>query len=304
MSDNRTTKAITYNLAERGRKHNGQDRNDVDIRSVINAINSEQVQELVQSGDLMGYYGHEIRQRFGMNPPDTWVNPKGETVIITPAIRTISLNADNNGNVTAKHEFLDTDSGNYALRLYKANTGGFSSVIPRTRKANLYHATGFAGYDYVLQPNYATNKGNAQLDSIINGIYLDDMQFDSLNACQRTMINQVLENAIACQLDNISTNLQAIDLINHYQQETIHAQNKAIETEQYYQQKRLEYKKRKQQQKEQYYDSLLAESIPFNEISEQWDSFLTVDTDSTLQQNKQKITHDRVSIFEQLRGKL
>ncbi len=306
MSENRTTKAITYNLAERGRKHNGIDRSDVNIRSIVEKINSPQVQELVQSGDLVGYYGHEIRQRFGMHPPDTWVNPQtGETVRLEPAFKTISLTADNNGNVTARHEFLDTDSGNYSMRLYKNKTGGFSSAIPRKRGSDgLYHATGFSGYDYVLQPNYDKNRGDGQLDKIL---FLDDeeMAFDSINNPQRFLLNQALDNAIAYQLDNIASNLHANQLINHFQKETINAQNALIQAEENYQKQKQLRQQRREQRERDIYDSMLCPTMPFEEVCQQWDNFIdmgTSDKDTKLHNTQPQITEDHISIFDRIRG--
>lgn len=311
MSDSRTTKSITYNLGERGRQYNGVDRNDVDVSSVVAQINSPQVQELVMSGDLYGYYGHEIRQRFGMHPPDTWVNPHtGEAVKIEAAIRTIKLSADNDGNVTAKHEFLDTNSGDYAIRLYKNNAGGFSSAINRKRGSDgLYQATGFAGFDYVMQPNYATNKGDGQLDSIL---FLDDEPvFDGVDvSAEQLMLNQALDNAIAYQLDSINTFLQADEIIDYYQQEAVSAQDSLIHVEQRLQKQQQLRKQRKIEQQQAIYDSLICESIPFEQMQAQWDGFLhqgTSDKDLALRQSKQDRVSQaqrdvRKSIFERIRG--
>ena len=72
MSDSkgRKTKRITFNLHERGRQFLGKDRSNVDMNEMIKQINSPQVQEMVKTGTLYGYNGHEIRKRYGMNPPD------------------------------------------------------------------------------------------------------------------------------------------------------------------------------------------------------------------------------------------
>ena len=49
------TRTITYNLADRGREHNGIDRSDINIQSMVNHINAAATQELVSSGDLCGF---------------------------------------------------------------------------------------------------------------------------------------------------------------------------------------------------------------------------------------------------------
>ena len=85
------TEILKYNLYDRGRKHTGQDRSDVDIEKMIDRINAPDTQELVKTGGLFGYYGHQIRQRFGMNPPETaMIN--GKKIHLEPAFRTIYLN--------------------------------------------------------------------------------------------------------------------------------------------------------------------------------------------------------------------
>ena len=65
------TEILKYNLHDRGRKYTGQDRSNVDVSAMIQRINSPDTQELVSTGGLFGYYGHQIRQRFGMMPPET-----------------------------------------------------------------------------------------------------------------------------------------------------------------------------------------------------------------------------------------
>ena len=266
------TKVITYNLADRDRKHNGVDRSDLDIQSAINQINSPKVQELVKSNDLYGYYGHEIRARFGMNPPDSWVNNNGETIRIEPAIRTISLSADNDGNVSAQHEFLGTDSGRYAEGLYSNNAGGFSSAIMRKKGANgLFQAISFDGFDYVRQPNYNTNRGNAMFDGLFIECEDGEFAFDSLDGIspQQAMIKAALEAAILHQYDNINGAIQADALIQHYQREA-QAQQEAFISRQ---QSLENLRERRNDRAAEVFDSLICPSTDFATIQAQYDSF-------------------------------
>ncbi|MEG2724072.1 MAG: hypothetical protein RR944_15405, partial [Acinetobacter sp.] len=115
----RKTKRITYNLHERGRSHLGKDRSNVDMNEMIRQINSPQVQEMVKTGTLYGYNGHEIRKRYGMNPPDS-VIIDGKVVYLERSFRTIEAHADKDGNVTHVTEFLDNESGEYARTQYQA----------------------------------------------------------------------------------------------------------------------------------------------------------------------------------------
>jgi hypothetical protein len=266
------TDLITYNLAERGRKHSGVDRSDMDIQSAINHINSASVQELVNSGDLFGYYGHETRARFGMSPPDSWVNSAGETVPIVPAIRTIKLSANSNGDVTHKAEFLNTNEGKYSEGLYASKVGGFSSAIMRKRGSNgLYGVTGFYGFDYVRSPNYNTNRGESLFDALFVEEEDGEFAFDSVAGMtpQQSMIKSALETAIMHQYDSITTAIASDAMINHYQNEVVAAQEEAINRE-----VRLNnIRASRVSRKEAIFDSLICPSVPFSEITAQWDSF-------------------------------
>lgn len=268
------TQLITYNLADRDRKHVGIDRSDMDIQSMVNRINAPDTQELVASGDMYGYYGHELRGRFGMNPPDVWVNPKtSETIRIEPALRTIKLSADNDGNVTSQHEFLDTDTGKYSERLYSNKAGGFSSAVMRKRNAaGKYDVTGFYGFDYVRQPNYNTNRGNGMFDSLFWVDEADElMAFDSLDGLtpQQASIKSALEMAILHQYDSIANASQADMMIAHYQNEALQAQEAQISRQQHLENLR----QRRHDRKLEVYDSLICPSVPFDEAVAQWDSF-------------------------------
>ena len=302
------TKVITYNLADRGRKYNGQDRSDLDITSMVEKINSPAVQELVSSGDLYGYNGHEIRARFGMYPPDQWIDEKtGRIIKIQPALRTIRLEADDDGNVVTQHEFLDTDDGQFAARLYTNKAGGFSSAINRRRKPDgYYEVTGFHGFDYVRTPNYATNKGDGMFDSLLNGAYTEgEACFDSLVELpqDQLVLKEALERIIIAQYDSMQTALHSEALVSHYQKEALAAQDALINAE-VRRQKVLERKARREQE---IYDSLICPSKPFEEIKAQWDSFHIGETsDADLQASTSSddmpAREERVNIISRYRG--
>ncbi|MEJ7804443.1 MAG: hypothetical protein WKG03_00765 [Telluria sp.] len=152
-----TTDTIRYNVNERGRAHRGKDRN-FDLRALTALVNSPEIQERVRNRDLVGYYGHWQRMRFGMTPPET-VIMDGKSVNIEPAIVTTYLRAEADGTIEHRTEFLDTASGKVAARLHKSKAGGFSSAINATARGNLSVPVEFAGFDYVLEPNYTTNRG-------------------------------------------------------------------------------------------------------------------------------------------------
>lgn len=159
------TDSITYNVRERGRKYRGVDRH-LDTAALAKMINGPDVQERVKHGDLLGYFGHWPRVKFGMTPQEGAI-VDGKAVVLPVALRTVELRAEANGTISHKAEFLDTEAGHVAEGLYKSKAGGFSSaidVVPRTSPAI---PRGFYGFDYVYEPNYSTNRGHkVVLDSI------------------------------------------------------------------------------------------------------------------------------------------
>jgi hypothetical protein len=144
------TAVIRYNLQDRGRKYRGTERN-FDLKAIADAINSPATQEKVKNRDMLGFYGHWARIKFGMNPAEGGI-ADGKAQSLEPAIVTTSLKADYQGNVEHVAEFLPTNAGQIAFKLWQGKTGGFSSAIDE-RKPEFY------GFDYVLEPNYATNRG-------------------------------------------------------------------------------------------------------------------------------------------------
>jgi hypothetical protein len=303
------TQLITYNLADRGRsKDVGTDRSDVDIKSMVDRINASDTQELVNSGDMFGYYGHELRGRFGMNPPDVWLNPNtGESIRIEPAIRTVKLSADNDGNVSHQQEFLDTDTGKYSERLYANNAGGFSSAVMRKMgEAGKYGITSFDGFDYVRQPNYNTNRGGGMFDSLF---WLDDsieMAFDSLDGItpEHAAIKSALETAILHQYDSIANAKNSDAMVQHYQKEVMAAQDAFVSRQQALENIR----ERRASRDEEIYDSMVCPSVSFDSMAEKWASFdqlgtsdrdlRTTESVKKAQEDGIKHREERTSIFK------
>ena len=159
------TAVITYNLKDRGRSFRGRDRH-YDVAAIARAINSPECQERVKNRDMLGYYGHWPRVKFGLDPVEGALE-KGKPAIVEPALVTVFLEARPDGTVSHQAEFLDTDSGKIAAKLFESKTGGFSSAIDERRPT-------FYGFDYVLEPNYTTNRGYS-LDSV-NDMSMEDVE--------------------------------------------------------------------------------------------------------------------------------
>lgn len=158
------TGIITFNVQDRGRKHRGQNRS-FDTAALAALINGGSVQERVKMGDMVGYYGHWPRIKFGMNPSEGGI-VEGKQVALEPAIRTIYLKASPDGTIEHEGEFLDTNAGRLAERLYRSKAGGFSSAIDVKTAGSKQIPRDFYGFDYVLEPNFTKNRGYAALDGV------------------------------------------------------------------------------------------------------------------------------------------
>lgn len=162
------TGIISYNLNDRGREFNGQDR-DVDIAAAMRLINGASVQELVRQGDVYGYFGHTFREKYGLNVPETVIEA-GKVVVLEPNVRTIYIKCLPDGTVEHEQEFLNNAPGRIAGRLYDSKAYGFSSVFHAPEENGKRTPKTFHGMDFVRTPNYNTNKGyDAMLDSVEPG---------------------------------------------------------------------------------------------------------------------------------------
>lgn len=159
------TGMITYNVHNRGRKALGVDRH-FDTVALAALINGPATQEKVKLGDMLGYFGHWPRVKFGMATQEGGILD-GKAVSLPVAIRTTFLSADNEGNITHQAEFLDTNEGRMAERMYDSNAGGFSSAIDAVPRTKPSIPTEFYAMDFVAVPNYDGNRGyRAMLDAV------------------------------------------------------------------------------------------------------------------------------------------
>lgn len=196
------TPIIRYNLKDRGRQHTGQKRN-FNIRAIADAINSPATQETVASRGMLGYYGHAPRVRYGLAPVEGGFE-QGKYKVVQPAIVTTHLRADYDGNVEHRAEFLDTEDGALAAKLWNGKIGGFSSAIDEGKPA-------FYGFDYVAQPNFLGNSfRGAALDSAEQGTG-DIITYDSVYAIEQVELANGL--ALAAVLDSIGAERHATNAV-------------------------------------------------------------------------------------------
>lgn len=180
------TGVIKFNVTQRGRKFRGVERN-FDTVAMANLINSGEVQEKVKHRDMLGYFGHWARVKFGLNPVEGGI-VDGKHVSLEPAIVTTLLKAHPDGTIEHETEFLDTASGKLAERLFKSNAGGFSSAIDTKRAGDKQIPVGFYGFDYVLEPNFTTNRGYAvaldgvmDAENVFDAVAEQNAMYDTLN---------------------------------------------------------------------------------------------------------------------------
>lgn len=190
------TGTIRYSLRDRGRRFRGQPRN-FDIPKLVAAINGPSVQERVTNRDMHGYFGHWPRMKFGLIPGEGGI-VDGVQVAVEPAFITTSLKAFDDGMVEHEAEFLDNASGRVAYRMMASKAGGFSSAIDERRPL-------FAGFDFVLEPNFTHNRPYA-LDAAEDED--SDVMFDSVGA---DVYVQMIEQAemirdLQATLDSVRAN--------------------------------------------------------------------------------------------------
>lgn len=276
----RFTKKITYPLTDRGYKYNGENRNDLDIKATINLIRSPQVQELVKKGAILGYYGHQVRELFGLNPPETTI-VDGKEIRIEPAVKTTWLEVDDDGNVTHQQYFFENDAGEHAYRQYKAGVGGFSSAFYSPYRNGRRVPEGFFGYDFVLRPNYDDNRGFGMFDGLM---------LDSIDGTADTLKKQYLQGSVLQMYDHIHQSAAVYQVSDFYKSQaeaserTLH---QVMQRQTKRKQRMAERQHLKEQQtKEERLNSLL-DSMPLDEFLHHADSFLSANIkQSDLQETK------------------
>lgn len=253
----RITKPITYSLHDRGRVHTGQDRSNVNVQAMIAKINSPYIQEQVDTGSLYGFCGHQIRQRYGMIPPETAIVGT-ETILLEPATRTVYLKAEPDGTVTHKQEFLENPKGEHVLRQYKAKIGGFSTAVNYVVNGQELLPNVFGGFDYVFAQNFLENASIGLFDSA--------MTTDAM-----PLINAMLESEIVAMYDSIEASSQNWEYVQAMSDRARQAERdlKRLKNQT---RRRLNYKK--QQELDAYDSALFSNTVDFDAQMQQAEQFL------------------------------
>ena len=186
-----------FNIFDEGRKYTGNHRKYV-LENAREIATSESVKERIRLREALGYYGHGRRVLAGkmnLGEVEAVKMPDGSMAIVSniPSNVTTKLFVADDGTVTHAQEILDTETGRIVDGLHKSRVGGFSWACPGS-DGGANRATklsGFAGFDYVLNPGFAYNRGyvlestgfdkQAILESI-SAIVKDDSKAEALLA--------------------------------------------------------------------------------------------------------------------------
>lgn len=280
----RITKPITYNLNDRGRLLTGKDRGNVDIKAMINKINSPYIQEQVDSGNFNGFCGHQIRQRHGMIPPES-AEVDGKIILLAPSHRTVYLKAEDDGTVTHKQEFYENVPGEHVLRQYKAKIGGFSTAVNYFVDGPILRPNVFGGFDYVFAPNFLENASIGLFDSA--------MGEDALEALHNMLDMQIVE-----LYDSMSESNQ-----NYDYQMAMSKRARVAEAElaRFKAQTARRLQKSKQLQLDEFDSALYSHTLNFDEQLQQAQAFFDIPVNHGKEQPK-KTDHEKNA--EDMLGKL
>jgi hypothetical protein len=201
------TGVIRYNLNDNGRTFTGQSRK-IDIDAAMRLFNGAALQESVQKGDIVGYVGHQYREKYKLDVPETVIED-GKTVVLEPAVRTIYIKCSPTGDIEHEQEFLNTAPGRVAQRLWDSKAYGFSSAIYAPEEGGLRVPRGYFGMDLVRAPNYDSNRGYAvMLDSADAGAFSGVDTFASDNAALLDAVDTMIKDSDAGALSISSAYLE------------------------------------------------------------------------------------------------
>lgn len=255
----RITKRLEYNLNNTGRVLTGKDRSNVDVKSMIDKINSRFVQEEVDAGDIKGFCGHQIRQLYGIKPPES-VIIDGRTIYLEPAIRTVSLKALDDGTVYHWQEFYENEAGEHVFRQYKAKVGGFSTAVNYFVDGPVLKPNIFAGIDYVFSPNFLENASIGLFDSASGGEMMP-------------LITKMLEAELVTLYDSIHTSNQDYEYLQAMSKRARAAERELARLKK---QRARRVQKTQQITLDQYDSSLYSNTLNFDQELEAAKAFLTV----------------------------
>lgn len=172
-----------FNIFNEGRKYTGNHRKYV-LENAMNIASSDATREKIRLREAFGYYGHGRRilaRKMRLQEVEAVKMPDGSSVVLSniPSNVTTSLIIEDDGTVRHTQEILTTETGQIVESLNRSKVGGFSWACPGADGGSSRATTlsGFEGFDYVLNPGFALNRGYVleSADSFDKGIILESI---------------------------------------------------------------------------------------------------------------------------------
>lgn len=165
MADQQTQISCSFSLLDEGRTYTGHHRKYL-ISNAREICYSPAVREKIKLREALGFYGHGRRilaGRMNLGEVEAIKLPDGGSAIVSniPSNVTTAFEVAEDGTITHTQEILNTETGKIVTGLHGSRVGGFSWACPGTDggKGAVSRLSGFAGFDYVLSPGFAHNRG-------------------------------------------------------------------------------------------------------------------------------------------------
>jgi hypothetical protein len=188
-----------FNIFNEGREYTGNHRSYV-LENAKNICTAPATKEKIKLREALGYYGHGRRilaKKMDLGEVEAIIMPDGSKMVVSniPSNVTTAFSVGDDGTVIHSQEILDTETGRIVAELNKSKVGGFSWACPGRDDGAVgaTRLTGFAGFDYVLNPGFAMNRGyvlesagedavdrDAILESLVMSTEMDSKVIESL----------------------------------------------------------------------------------------------------------------------------
>lgn len=155
----------TFNLFQEGRTYTGHHRNYI-LENAIKVCYAPETREKIRLREALGYLGHgrrEMSRKLALPEVEAIKLPNGSAVITenVPSNVTTSFEVHKDGAVEHTQEILETAPGKIITGLNASRVGGFSWACGGFDggAGGKTKITDFHGFDYVMNPGFATNRG-------------------------------------------------------------------------------------------------------------------------------------------------
>lgn len=155
----------SFSLLDEGRRYTGNHRKYL-IENAREICHSPATREKIRLREALGFYGHGRRilaGKMNIGEVEAISLPDGGKAIVSniPSNVTVAFDISPEGIVSHSQEVLDTETGKIVSALHASRVGGFSWACPGVDggMGKPTRLSGFAGFDYVLNPGFSSNRG-------------------------------------------------------------------------------------------------------------------------------------------------